>query len=181
MSTVPLIEVSHLPQDVEAFLSLRDEIGSTPEGGAAMLVMALLLYAGDKGLGRQCLTIAADRDRLQEGPGGYRNWELRAKDMRLIDSQITAMPYLPRSYIQGATPENGYQLPDPPYRFRFDSNPYGGDPATGVFKAFLRCSGASRPRPVMLRQNDKGLWKGCEWSSLIVGIREPVEPVVDDL
>jgi hypothetical protein len=181
MSSVPLIEVSRLPQDVEEFVALRDQIASTPQGGAAMLVIALLLYAEDEEVGRQCLTIAADRDRLQEGPGGYRNWELRARDMRLIDSQIKAMPYLPRAYLLGTTPENGYQLPDPPYRFRFDSNPYGGDPSAGVFKAFLECSGASRSRPVMLRRNDKGLWKGCEWSSLIVGIREPVETVKDDL
>ena len=181
MSTVPFIEVSRLPQDVEDFVALRDQVATTPQGGAAMLVIALLLYAKNEDLGRQCLTVAADRDRLQEGPGGYRNWELRARDMRLIDMQIKAMPHLPRSYIQGATPENGYRLPDPPYRFRFDPNPYGGDPAAGLFKAFLECSGASNPRPVMLRRNDKGLWKGCEWSSLIVGIREPVEPVVDDL
>ncbi|MCL7454749.1 MAG: hypothetical protein M8467_17060 [Anaerolineae bacterium] len=181
MSTVPFIEVDRLPQDVEDFLTLRNQTASTPQGGAAMMVLALLLYTEDEELGRQCLTIAADRDRLQEGPYGYRNWQLRTRDMQLINLQLKAMPYLPRSYIRGATPENGYRLPDPPYHFSFAPNLYGGDPATGVFKAFLHCSGASNPRPIMLRRNDKGLWKGCEWSSLIVGVREPAETVIDDL
>jgi hypothetical protein len=46
-------------------------------------------------------------------------------------------PHLPRSHFQGATPENGYQLPPPPYVCRFSYNPYSGEADGDGFKAFV--------------------------------------------
>jgi len=175
------IEIQALPQSVEEFVTLRDQIAQTPQGGATVMIVALLAYAEDEQVGQACLTVAVDRDRLQEGSKGYKGWQLRNTDLGRIRSQLAGRAYLPKSYIQGASPENGYALPDPPYVFDFSSNPYSGDPETGTYKVFVACSGASSPRPVTTKRNDKGIWKASEWSSLIVGVQAPQQDVSDDL
>ncbi len=174
------VEIAGLPETAEEFIALRDRLANTPEGGAAMMVVALLLYAEDESLGLQCLTIAVDKDRLEHGSEGYKGWQLRASDRSLLRSQIGRCPYTPRSYIAGTTPQDGYNLPAPPYTIELSANPYSGDRTGGPYKLFIHSSGASRPRPVTLKRNERGIWKAAEWSSLIVGVRPPVE-AVDEL
>ena len=180
MASSQSISINELPQSVEAFVALRDRVARTPQGGAAMMVVALLAYARDETLGLQCLTVAVDRGRLQEGSKGYKGWQLRNSDLQRIRSQIRSHPYLPRSYIRGAVPANGYQLPNPPYQFTCTDNPYSGDPEA-QYKIFVACSGAASPRPVTLKVNNKGIWKAWEWSSLIVGIQAPAAEEGDEL
>jgi hypothetical protein len=181
MAVLEPVEVAELPQSVEAFIALRDQVAEVPQGGAAMIVVALLMYTEDEELGRQCLAIAVDRDKLSEGPKGYDGWQLRASDIWLLHSQIKGKPYIPRSYVKESAPENGYRLPATPYVFEFSDNPHSGDPETGMYKVFIVSSGASSPRPVTVKRNDKGTWKAYEWSTLIVGVQEPEQEVVDDL
>lgn len=181
MSHLELISIDALPASVDAFGALRDEIARTPEGGAAMMVLALLVHAEDEALGRPCLTMAVDRDRLQEGEGGYQNLRLAPTAQSRIDQQLAAQPYLPRAYVRGASPENGYRLPNPPYVLEFAPNPYSGDPASGQVKVFVVCSGAASPRPVTVRRNDQGVWKAAEWSSLVMGIVPAAVARDDDL
>jgi hypothetical protein len=166
---------------VEEFVALRNRTAKAPQGGAAMMVVALHAYTEDEDLGRQCLTVAVDRGRLAEGSGGYRNWQLAKRALRRIQTQLSAQPYLPRSYFAGSTPENGYELGDPPYVLAFSENPYSGDPASGVYKVFVVCSGAPSPRPVAVKINNRGIWKADSWSSLITGVRRPVQSIDDDL
>jgi hypothetical protein len=181
MTSPQLVQIDQLPQSAEEFIALRNEVAGTPQGGAAMMAIALLLYAEDDSLGTQCLTIAVARERLEAGTKGYRGWQLRRSDMQRIQMQIKAGAHIPRSYVQGATPENGYKLPSPPYTFEFSENPYSGDLESGTYKVFISCSGASSPRPVTMRRNDRGIWKAYEWSSLVMGVKEPVHSVEDDL
>lgn len=181
MTVQPPIQIDALPKSIDEFVALRSQIADTPEGGAAMMVVALLACAEDEQLGQQCLTVAVDRGRLQEGPKGYKGWQLRNTDLQRIQRQLSGRAYLPKSYIQGATPGNGYQLSDPPYTLNFSGNPYSGDASTGTYKTFVASSGADSPRPVTLKRNDKGIWKASEWSSLIVGVRAPEQNVSDDL
>ena len=178
--TTPL-SIGHLPQSIAEFITLRDQVARTPAGGAAMMVLALHAYAEDPAMGQQCLTATVDRSRLKQDPGGYKGWGLRRTDMQRIAHQIQNQPYLPRSYIQGAGPENGYALPAPPYILNWSTNPYSGDPDTGTVKVFVVCSGAASARPVTLKRNDRGLWKATEWSSLIVGIQAPDQAPRDDI
>ncbi len=181
MSSLQSIQIDQLPRSVEEFIALRDRIAVTPQGGAAMMVLAVLSYTQDEDLGRQCLTIAIDRDRLQEGPDGYKGWQLRVRDLQLMRSQIGPQAHIPRSYIKGATPENGYELPAPPYMFEFSHDPYSGDPESGKVKVFIASSGASKPRPVTVHRNNRGIWKAAEWSSLLVGVQPPAQTPDDDL
>ncbi len=181
MAVLPIVEISQFPQTIDEFVALRDRIAQTPEGGAATLVVALIAYAGDETLGRACLTVAVDRGSLQEGPKGYKGWQLPDNVLKRVGLQIKGKEYLPRSYIRGAAPANGYALPAPPYVIECSDNPYSGDREAGPYKVFVACSGADSPRPVTLKRNDKGFWKASEWSSLIVGIRPPAATPSDDL
>jgi hypothetical protein len=95
--------------------------------------------------------------------------------------QIEKQAYVPRSYVKGTTPENGYQLPAPPYVFEFSDTPYSGDVDAGTYKVFVACSGAASPRPVTVRRNNRGIWKAYEWSSLVVGVQAPAREVDDDV
>jgi hypothetical protein len=133
----------------------------------------------DEELGKQCLTVAVDRERLQEGTKGYKGWELRVRDRRMIESQTRGKAHVLHSYIQGTSPNGGYVLPAPPYEMAFSSNPYSGDVDSGKFKIFVDSSGADTPRPVGMRRNNRGVWKALEWSSLLLGVKAP--SVDDDL
>jgi hypothetical protein len=173
--------VDALPVSTEGFVAMRDRMANTPEGGAAVMVMALLAYAEDERLGQQCLAVAIDRQWLEEGPGGYRGYRLRTPDMRRLHMQIAGGPHIPRSYIRGTNPQNGYRLPEPPYVLDLSSSPYSGDPSSGMVKVFVISSGASNPRPVTVRRNNRGVWKAYEWSSLIMGVVAPAQGIDDDL
>lgn len=154
-------------------------IASTPEGGAAMMILALLIYSEKEELGRQCLTAVISLDLLEEG-NYYKGYKLRSSSMQLIKEQLKKEPFIPRSYIKGSNPENGYRIPDENLIMKFSTTKYSGDRASGIFKIFVECSGALM-RPITLKVNDKGLWKAYEWSSLIVGVRSSKNSDGDDL
>ena len=146
-----------------------------------MMVLAFLAYVEDKALGQQCLTVAVDRERLQEGSKGYKGWQLSNGDLQRVQFQVQGKSYLPRSYIEGAMPENGYTLAGPPYVVTCSDNPYSGDINSGTYKVFVTCSGANSPRPITLKRNNRGFWKASEWSSLLVGVEAPAQTIDDDL
>lgn len=175
MSAAQAVHIDRLPQSAGEFAALQEQVARTPQGGAAMMVVALLLYAGDETLGQQCLAAAVGRERLQEGPRGFEGWQLRAGDLQLIRMQVGDKDYIPRSYFAGATPEDSYRLPSPPYVLEFSDNPYSGDPDSGRYKVFVACSGASTPRPVTLERDEGGIWRASEWSSLVVGVQAPAQ------
>ena len=181
MAPLEPVLVQEIPTSVEEFVALRDQIAVVPQGGAAMMVVALHLYTQDESLGLECLTVAVDRARLVEGPGGYKGWQLGKRDLSRIKMQLSAQPYLPRAYFRSSAPENGYQLAEPPHVLSFSDNPYSGDRASGVYKVFVECSGAPSARPVTVKRNNRGIWKADSWSSLITGVRAPVQVVADDL
>ena len=175
------VEIEDLPQSIEEFVALRDRIADTPQGGAAVMIVALLLYTKDQVLGEQALTVAVDRGRLQEAADGYRGWQVRKRPLQLIQRQILDSPHIPRSYFLGTSPESGYQLPDPPLRVECRSGPYSGDVDSNTYKIYVTSSGASSARPVTLHRNERGFWKAYEWSSLLLGVRPPAEHEPDDL
>lgn len=178
---MPAVTIEQIPGSIEEFVELRNRIGETPEGGAAMMVLALLTYGRDQGLGRQFLTVAADRGRLKQGPGGYKGWELVPMEMSRLKDRILRQPHIPCSYIQGTGAAGGYALPDGPITLEISSNPHSGDQASGTFKVFVASTGADSARPITVKLNDKGYWKGHEWSSLTMGVVPPVQIVDDDL
>ena len=181
MTTTLPVEIGHLPQSIEEFVALRDRIADTAQGGAAVMVVALLIYAKDQVLGEQALTVAVDRERLQEAADGYRGWQVRKRPLQLIQRQILDSPHIPRSYFLGTSPERGYRLPESPLRIEWRSGPYSGDVDDSAYKVYVTSSGAASARPVTLHRNQRGFWKAYEWSSLLLGVRPPSEREPDEL
>jgi hypothetical protein len=181
MSEVGRLEIPQLPDSVEGFVALRNTVALTPQGGAAMMVVALQLYTQDKTLGRQCLTASVERRRLVEGTKGWKGLQLTNRDLALLDRQLQAHPYLPATYFVGTSVTDGYQLPAPPYAVECSDNAYSGQQGSGSYKVFVTCSGAASARPVTLAQNQNGVWKASEWSSLVVGVQSPARPAEDNL
>ncbi len=181
MTALLTVEIGHLPQSIAEFVALRDRIAETPQGGAAVMVVALLIYAEDQVLGEQALTVAVDQERLQEAADGYRGWQVRKRPLQFVQRQILDSPHIPRSYFLGTSPESGYQLHDPPLRVECRSGPYSGDVDSNTYKIYVTSSGASSARPVTLHRNQRGFWKAYEWSSLLLGVRPPEEHRPDDL
>lgn len=172
-----LVEVPGLPATVEDLVALRDRIATTPEGGAAVLVVAMIAYAQDAAVGTKFLTVALEASKLVDGPDGFKGKQ--PGRMVLIDaaSRIGKAPHIARSYVQGATPQNGYALPAPPWRISGREQP--GDVQADRGKTFVRSTGADSPRPVHLVRNERGHWKATNWSSLEVGVRAPAGPADD--
>jgi hypothetical protein len=146
-----------------------------------MMIVALLAYTQDEDLGKECLTCAVGSSRLVEGAQGYKGLQLTNASLGRIRTQIVGREHLPRSYIAGAEPANGYQLGSPPYGIECLRNPHSGDPASGKCKVFVVSSGADSPRPVTVTENDRGIWKAIEWSSLLVGVRPPPQDAREEL
>ena len=115
MAFLPPVQFDRVPEEIEAFVALRNQVATTPQGGAAMMVVALLAYVEDEELGRQCLTVAVDRGRLSQGAKGYKGWQLSNRDLQFLRGQLAGKEYLAHSYVEGTGPESGYCLPDPPY------------------------------------------------------------------
>ncbi len=171
------VTIGQVPSSVDEFIQMRNTISKTPEGGAAMFILATKLYIENEELGKKCLVIAADRSELRKGDV-YKGFDLAS--WHTINSQVAKNNLVANSYIQGSSPENGYKV-ELPYKMVFKTGTYSGDPATGKIKIFVECSGADSDRPIHMVKNDKGLWKTSKWSSLFAGLRPPKQEISDDL
>jgi hypothetical protein len=165
---------------VAGFLKVRDQLATTPEGGAAVYAVAQAVYVQDAEVGLQCLTIATARKWLTADPQGYKGFSLSRMEQSNLKMRIAAKPYLARSYFQGTSPENGYSLPAGDLTVAIRQQPIDPVKDEGT-KLFVHSTGADSPRPIVLSKNNRGLWKAHNWSSLQVGCRPPVEAVDDDL
>ena len=174
MPDILTVQVPGRPTSPEDYAAVHAEVARTPEGGAAMMVTALLAYAEDAVLGRACLAQAVAPTLWQQGPGGDTGRELRRRDMSLLASQTERHTHLPRTYVVGATPDNGYLLPEGPLALRISRNRYSGSEEDGRVKVFVACAGADSPRPVTVTRDTQGLWRAREWSSLLSGVRPPL-------
>ncbi len=171
------IEIQNIPKTVEQFEKIRDRIATTPEGGAAMMVLAMLVFAEDETEGLKCMTVALDRANLSEGdvykgykPAGHLDYHL---------DRFRQRKYWPKAYIQGTTPQNGYEYSEP-VRFNISRTKYSGDEASGELKVFVSVYGFS-PRPMKMVRNNRGIWKANELSSFFLDVEPPVVEENDDL
>jgi hypothetical protein len=174
------VTLESVPTTLDAFIALRDRHARTPEGGAAMFALALIVYARDPDVGADCVLVSVRADLLDDDPSGYRGKRLRRARTIDLASRVGAKPHIARSYAQGTLPHSGYALGDGPVTFRVRQQKNSVESETRA-KMFLWSTGADTPRPVALERNDKGLWKAFEWSSLEVDVRQPAPPPSDDL
>jgi hypothetical protein len=162
------IQIDALPSTVEKFIELRDNLAKTPEGGAAMFVLAMIACVQDQELGTQFFTLMLEQEQLMKTDKGqvpnnaFKNWLKRLKEM----------PHLGHSYILGTTPDAKYVLPAAPYQLEITRNPYSVIKENEVIKVFVKCSGADSARPIRMRL-ENGIWKASEYSSLFTAMRAP--------
>lgn len=173
------VKIEKMPASVDEFVTLRNQIANTPEGGAAMFIIALKMYAESPEIGEKCLVIATDRSRLKEG-GTYKGFSMGTTDFNRIKTQKERYPYVANSYFKSANPKNKYTVSFPA-EMEFSTNAYSGNIADGNIKMFVKSSGADSARPIRMVKNNKGYWKASEWSTIVMGIKKPVEELDDDL
>lgn len=80
--------------------------------------------------------------------------------------------------MKGATPDDGYLVPD---IMNLEIDTYfqpGEEPTTDStrLRLFIRCSGTNTARPIKLEKDGRGEWRVEELSSLCLGGRPPVSP-----
>lgn len=182
LPTIPVkVKIPSEPSSIDEFVKLRDDIAKTPEGGAAMFVMAMRKYQANPKENIGYLIVSIDRSRLDESQGedSYKGFTIANSDLWLVKTQLTKNNYLANSYFKGTSNQNGYAT-QAPFVVECKRNQYSVINESTI-KVFVKCSGADTPRPITLVKNDKGIWKAKEFSSLLVGIKAPPSNEKDDL
>ena len=102
------------------------------------------------------------------GPKG-----LSVFDKQFLADRFRDKDYVPRSYLAGATPQNGY-TPAMPYTVTVFENPYSrANFAEGYLTLHIRSGGADSPRQIKLRNKPStGQWFLWE-QFLLSDIRPP--------
>ena len=152
------IVFDRLPETLEEFKAMPQAALSTPFQTAAMTVLAFCFYP-------QNPQLSLDMVNYLRGPRPLSGYEQNFIKDRFRDSD-----YVPRSYFEGATPQNDY-LPQEPYRIRVSENPYSYQ-NQGYATLYIRSGGADSPRSVQLRLAKDGKWYLWE-QFILVGIRQP--------
>jgi len=152
------VPIAAIPANLAEFTALPQAALETPFDTAALTVVALCVYPYNKEASIQMLNHL-------RGPRPLSNQELSFIADRFRDSD-----YVPRSYFNGATPDNDYE-PQAPYSIVVSDGPYSYQ-NEGYAKLYIRSGGADNPREVLLRQAKDGKW--YLWDQmLLVGIRQP--------
>ena len=156
------VTLRQLPVSLEQLKAMPEGSLQKPEHTAALAISALTLYPIDKDAALQMLEFL-------QGPKGLSPYEKQFLADRFRDKD-----YVPRSFFNGATPENNYE-PSEPYTLTFFENPYSRDHiAEGYLTLHIRSGGADSPRQIKLRNKPStGQWFLWE-QFLLSDIRPPV-------
>lgn len=170
---------AEIPTTLEQFLEIRERLAYTPEGGAAMFILSMMIFTQNEKLGRDCLTITMDNSQLIKSTGGYKGYE-PAPGFSYSLTRLRDMPWIPFSYIEGTDPSQAYSLPQGMYTLRFSGNPFV-QTGENTVRVFVDTTGDGEPRPVIVKRNDKGIWKVYEYTYLFYGVTQPARIKSDNL
>ena len=135
-----------LPTSLEEVKALPESVLDDPFKTAALTVCALCIYAEDREKGIEVLNFL-------RGPRPLSPTDISFLNDRFMDGKN----YIPRSYFQGATPENDY-TPSIPYAVRVISNQYSKLEDGKYMKLLIESGGADTPRSITLRKTGSGTW-----------------------
>lgn len=152
------ITFSSPPESYEAFTALHEAKMDNPFSTAALSVLAFCFYPENKDMSFKMLDFL-------RGPR-----PLSVMDKQFIADRFRDKDYVPRSYFEGATPNNNY-LPSEPYSIVVSENPYSYQ-NEGYATLYLTSGGADSPRSVQLRLAKDGKWYLWE-QYLLADIRKP--------
>lgn len=160
---------AELPKSVEDLQARIPVEAKTPEGAMKLWFDCVFVYlGGDRALGSELITaMTKDKD-----------W---ASTMSYFVDSMNNKPYIWRSYVKGATPENQYQMDPQKYALELRDvilKPYGDYEEGKVVMIKTFSSGADTLRPFILERNSRGEYKAREFSTLCVGVKAPVTAVI---
>ena len=147
-----------IPESLDVFKALAESEQSSPFGTAALTVLAFCVYPKNKELSLEMLDFL-------RGPR-----PLSVMDKQFIADRFRDKDYVPRSYFEGATPQNDYQ-PAEPYTIAVSENPYSYQ-NEGYATLYITSGGADSPRSVQLRLAKDGKWYLWE-QYILADIRKP--------
>lgn len=154
------VEFYELPTTLDMLRLLPQSSLLEPHYAAALLIPALCLWPVNQ-------NAALELVNFLKGSQPFSKYEIQ-----FINERLRGKEYLPFSYFEGTTPENGYE-PSRPYTLTISSVPTSFDEA-GYAKLYLKSSGADSLRPVQLREKSStGEW--FLWEQMLLSeIRPPV-------
>lgn len=148
-----------LPESLEEMRALPYAKLDRPEYAIGLFLCAMDLYPRSR-------EAALDMVRYLYGPAGLSPMAQQFLRDRMMDND-----YVPRSFFDGASPDNDY-TPSLPYTLDIFENPYSYQ-NEGYAKLFLRSSGADSPRYAVTRlKKSTGEWFLSD-QLLLAGIRVP--------
>ena len=149
-----------LPKSLEELKAMPEAVLDDSFKTAALTLCALCVYAEDREAGTEMLNFL-------RGPRPMSPAEIAFLNDRFMDGKS----YIPRSYFDGATPENEY-TPTTPYTVKVISNQYSKLENGNYMKLLINSGGADSPRSVTLRKTGGGKWYLWE-QHLLSDIRIP--------
>ena len=156
------VVLNDLPKNLQQMKAMEEASLKEPQYAAALAIAALAIYPTDK-------NAACEMLEFLHGPKG-----LSTYDKQFIADRFRDKDYVPRSYFEGSTPENGYE-PVKPYTITFFENPYSRDQLKdGYLTLHVKSGGADSARQIKLRTKPStGQWFLWE-QFLLADIRKPV-------
>jgi hypothetical protein len=155
------VTLSGIPANLAELQAMPEGALKQPEHTAALTVAALCMYPVDKEASFEMLNFL-------HGPRG-----LTSSDRQFIADRFRDKDYVPRSYFEGATPDNNYE-PSEPLTIKFFENPYARQNIDeGYLTLQVESGGADSPRQIRLRTKPStGEW--FLWEQFILSdIRPP--------
>ncbi len=168
---VIVIELDKLPYHIQRFKETQAQIDDTPEGAAAMFLLAMHIYRqypieGSKALITACGGAATkDASQASNATNRFEGRALLDVEYARIVEQLERYPNLANAYFKGATPSNAYTATQP-FKIEFPSKQVS-ETST---KVFVRTAGAASNRPIRAIQVN-GKWRVEEYSSVLSGIQ----------
>ena len=136
---------SALPMSLDDLKALPEASLDSAFKTTALTVLALCRYETDPSAALEMLDFL-------KGPEQVSTYE-----KQFIAERLKGKGYKARSFLAGATPENGYQ-PTTPYTITVSENPYSFDTENWA-TLYVTSSGADDPRPIKLRKKPSaGQW-----------------------
>lgn len=155
------IVLSDIPSSAAEMRAAKEFSLQNPYSVAAFAVAALCVYPQDKDAAAEMLNVL-------RGPNPLSPHDIQFLRDRFMDGK----DYKPRSYFDGAKPENDYQ-PATPYTITIREQSNSRDQENMV-TLYLTSGGADNARPVTLRHKPStDEWFLWEYSSLLLDIRIP--------
>lgn len=177
--SITTITINSMPDNLNDFLALQSQIGNTPQGGVAMMILAMRIYQKDAIVGRMCLSATSTDPLVSDSTaeGSYNGKIINSASISRLTENMKSYPYLPLIYFKGAAPTNSYTPSGPPYVLNMFTNPYcyaSGSDGLVRIKLFVETLGADSARPASVKKVG-GIYKITEYSSLYLSPKAVVK------